>query len=122
MTNAIAQPHNALLVVCLCADWCGTCRDYRPIFEAVAAGFSNVKLLWIDVEDEADLVDPIDVADFPTVLIANGDQVAFFGTVMPHRETLQRLIETQRTLPTNASKSTPEVQALASRLWQKAKG
>ena len=27
------------LVACLCAAWCGTCRDYRAGFEALAARF-----------------------------------------------------------------------------------
>ena len=24
-----------LLVACLCADWCSSCRDYRPTFDAL---------------------------------------------------------------------------------------
>jgi thioredoxin 1 len=82
-----------LLVACLCAQWCGTCREYQPLFNQLQAEFSNARFLWVDVEDEADLVDPIDVENFPTVLIARGAQPLFFGTITPHLETLRRLVQ-----------------------------
>ena len=62
----------SLLIACLCAQWCGTCRDYQPLFEQLQAEFSASRFVWVDVEDEADLVDSIDVEDFPTLLIASG--------------------------------------------------
>ncbi len=84
-------PH--LVVACLCADWCGACREYKPLFDSLAHKFPNVRFLWVDVEDEADLIDPIEVEDFPTILIAAGENPLFFGTVLPHIETLERLIQ-----------------------------
>jgi thioredoxin 1 len=90
MTNS-AQPH--LLVACFCADWCGACREYKPLFNALSRKSPNVRFLWVDVEDEADLIDPIEVEDFPTILIAKGQNPLFFGTVLPHIETLERLIQ-----------------------------
>ena len=81
-----------LLVACLCADWCGACREYKPLFDSLASKFPNVRFLWIDVEDEADLIDPIEVEDFPTILISAGEAPLFFGTVLPHVETLERLM------------------------------
>ena len=49
-----------LLVACLCAEWCGSCRDYRATFAALAAQFSGeADFAWIDIEDESDaLGDP----------------------------------------------------------------
>ncbi|MEN9669878.1 MAG: hypothetical protein RL535_1013 [Pseudomonadota bacterium] len=81
-----------MLVACLCADWCGACREYKPLFDALAAKFPQIQFLWVDVEDQADLIDPIEVENFPTILIAKDDNAVFFGTVLPHIETLERLI------------------------------
>ena len=93
--------HTQLLVACLCADWCGACREYQPLFDALAAKFPQAQFRWVDVEDEADLIDPIEVENFPTILIAKGPKSnmrpLFFGTVLPHIETLERLIQDKMT-------------------------
>jgi thiol-disulfide isomerase/thioredoxin len=88
-----SAPQN-LLVACLCAQWCGTCRDYQPLFDMLQQEFPLIRFLWIDIEDESDLVDPVEVENFPTLLIADPKQVRFFGTLTPHIETLRRLIQT----------------------------
>jgi|SRR5450830_1638496 len=86
---------SSLLVVCLCAEWCGVCREYQQRFEQVKAKFPHAKFLWIDVEDEADLLHPLDVEDFPTLLIAVGAEPRFLGPLTPQAETLERLIRAQ---------------------------
>ena len=85
-------PDPSILVACLCAEWCGVCRDYRSAFEQVQSRFPQARFVWVDVEDQADLVDPIEVDNFPTLLIAVGDQARFFGTMTPQAETLERLV------------------------------
>ena len=87
------RPSPEFLVACLCAAWCGTCRDYQAGFEAMAARFPGARFLWVDVEDDAELVDDYDVENFPTVLIQRDDSVLFFGTMLPHHELLQRTLE-----------------------------
>jgi thioredoxin 1 len=83
-----------LLVICLCAQWCGVCRDYVAVFEELRAQFdSQCELSWIDIEDEAELLDGVDVEDFPTLLIAQGSQPLFFGPITPHAQTLERLVQ-----------------------------
>ena len=67
------------------------------MFDSLARKFPNVRFLWVDVEDEADLIDPVEVENFPTILIAKGDAPLFFGTVLPHVETLERLIQDKMT-------------------------
>jgi thiol-disulfide isomerase/thioredoxin len=89
-----AQPAS-VLVICLCAEWCGVCRDYRSRFLQAQSNFPHVQFLWIDVEDDADLLDPLDVEDFPTVLLAVGEEPRFFGPLTPQLETLERLIRSQ---------------------------
>ena len=92
MTQQIPALANTALVVCLCAEWCGVCREYRARFADLQSRFPQVQFLWIDVEDEADLLHPLDVEDFPTLLLAVGDEPRFFGPLTPQIETLERLI------------------------------
>ena len=83
------------IVACLCAAWCDVCRQYRPSFEELAARHPDKQFLWIDVEDQADVVGELDVENFPTILIQRDDVVAFYGTMLPEARQLHRLIEAQ---------------------------
>ena len=81
------------LVACLCAEWCGSCRDYRATFTVLAAQFgASADFSWIDVEDEADALGDLDVEDFPTLLIADGATLRFLGPVTPQAQTAERLV------------------------------
>ena len=83
-----------LLVACLCAEWCGRCRDYRAVFESLAAKAPpGTRFRWLDIEDEADLAGEMEVENFPSLLIARGDEVLFIGAVTPHANAAAALIE-----------------------------
>ena len=82
------------LVICLCAEWCGTCRDYRAGFEDLASRFPEVRFLWLDIEEQADDLGDLDIENFPTLFIQRQESILFFGTMLPHLSHLQRLIET----------------------------
>lgn len=81
-----------LIVACLCASWCTSCREYRAIFDLAASQHPQCRFLWIDIEDSAALLDEVDVDNFPTLLVGSGDRLAFFGPVAPHAAVLARLI------------------------------
>ncbi len=83
-----------VLVACLCAQWCRTCDGYREVFEQAVSALQDagVEGMWVDVEDQADALGAVDVENFPTLLIARGDEVVFFGPVMPHASTLTRML------------------------------
>ena len=95
MNQQTAAPSATVLVVCLCAEWCGVCREYRARFTELQSRFPQAQFLWVDVEDEADLLHPLDVEDFPTLLLAVGAEARFFGPLTPQIETLERLIRIQ---------------------------
>ena len=82
-------------VACLCAAWCGTCSTYRATFEEIAARHPDKQFVWIDIEDQADMVGDLDVENFPTLLLQRGDTVAFFGTMVPDGGVADRLVQAQ---------------------------
>ena len=93
MSEAAAK---ALLVVCLCAQWCDVCEQYRSSFAQVQANilvdYPETRFVWLDIEDEADLLEPLDVENFPTILMASGNTPRFFGVITPQPQTLERLV------------------------------
>jgi thiol-disulfide isomerase/thioredoxin len=84
-----------LSVVCLCAQWCGTCRDYVATFDQLQSAMPGHRYRWIDIEDEADLVGDVDVETFPTLMLVHGTQVLFAGPVLPRLGDAVRLLATQ---------------------------
>lgn len=86
------------IVACLCAAWCGTCGGYRAAFDALAARHPDKTFVWIDIEDQADVVGDLDVDNFPTLLLQRGDTVAFFGPLQPDPGLADRLVQAQADL------------------------
>ncbi|MDB5814080.1 MAG: thiol reductase thioredoxin [Rhodocyclales bacterium] len=82
------------LVACLCAQWCSSCREYRPAFETLASQFPAARLAWIDVEDEPEVAGDIDIDNFPTLVIQRDAHVLFCGPMLPHIAQLERLLQT----------------------------
>lgn len=80
-------------VVCLCADWCGLCRDYQAVLTQMATRYPSFRFAWLDIEDQADLVGDVDVETFPTLLLADAQGLRFFGPLTPQAHTLSRLLE-----------------------------
>lgn len=91
----------SLLVACLCARWCQLCGSYRATFDAVAARHPRHRFAFVDIEDESELVQAIDVENFPTLVIAEGDSLRFLGVILPQPETLERVLRAaeERNLP-----------------------
>jgi thioredoxin 1 len=103
-------------VICLCAQWCGVCREWRQAFDAAAADHPGVRFAWVDVEDEADAMGDVDVETFPTVLVAPAGRPLFFGPVLPTAGQFKRLLETVRAPGAAPTGVTPEVGELFPRL------
>lgn len=118
MNQANPAPAARIDVICLCALWCYTCNDYVPRFRQIEKSFPQAKFTWLDIEDQADLVDPVEVENFPTLLIARGGQPVFFGPVLPHIETLERLVRQILTDPDARALSEPALLGLMARLQQ----
>ncbi|MCB1977906.1 MAG: thioredoxin family protein [Burkholderiaceae bacterium] len=110
-------PADSWWVVCLCAAWCNTCTDYRPIFRAVAGEWPQMRFEWVDIEDESELAGDLDVETFPTVLIADADGARFLGPLLPHAAVLSRLIASLRdAAPGGQAQTDPEAQAVFDRV------
>lgn len=103
-------------VACLCAGWCGVCREWQPAFEQQARAHPAIRFAWVDVEDEAEAMGEVDIETFPTVLVARGHEVLFLGALPPSGAQLARLIASLQAQPVAAGAAGPAQQALFARL------
>ncbi|MDD0809929.1 thioredoxin family protein [Curvibacter sp. RS43] len=99
-------------VVCLCAGWCGVCKEYLPAFDALAARHPDVAFHWVDIEDDSDAIGDVDIETFPTLLVAHAQSVHHFGPLTPQPEVLARMLAGFRADVGRRSVATPETQAL----------
>jgi len=82
------------LVVCLCAAWCGTCRQYEEGFRELERRYPEMGFIWVDIEDENSGVEDWDIENFPTLLIQRDELVLFLGPLLPHLGILRQMIDT----------------------------
>ena len=116
------SPDDLPLIACLCAQWCGSCRDYRAVFDSLERHFAGrARFRWVDVEDE-DVLGPLDIENFPTLLVvaarrAHGETPAvhFYGPVTPQPQTAVRIVH-RALLGELPAVADPQVQALAQRV------
>ena len=94
-------------VLCFCAQWCGVCRGFQAVFEALEAQFPGLRTAWVDVEDDEAIVGDLDIETFPTILIAGAGQARFFGPVLPQAGVLVRLIDSLQSSPDATLSATP---------------
>lgn len=105
-----------VLVACLCARWCGVCRDYASVFAQVTARYPQIRFVWVDIEDASDLVDPVEVENFPTLLIAAGIEPRFVGTLTPQPGMLDRIVRECSVQGDQALAQRADLRALIQRL------
>lgn len=84
---------NKGMVVCFCADWCSTCREFRDLWHILAHHYEGVMFRWIDVEDEPDWLGDIEIESFPTIVVIGDGTLRFAGGAVPNRMRLMQLID-----------------------------
>lgn len=104
-------------VACLCAAWCGVCRDFLPMFTDSARANPRMRFAWVDVEDEDETMGDVDIQTFPTLLVARGDQVLYLAPIPPLASQFTRLLARLQAQPV----PDPGVDAQANALLQRLK-
>lgn len=103
-------------VVCLCAQWCGVCNQYRSTFAELAAQFPQMRFVWLDVEDREDVAGDLDIETFPSLLVADGERARFLGPVLPQGGVVARMLQSLAQDPGAVPADPAEAQALLQRL------
>jgi len=103
---ALSRPDQRL-VICLCAAWCDTCEEFKVTFAHLARSDPDASYIWIDIEDDSELVGDIDIENFPTIAVYRAGVPVFFGVTLPQESVVAR------TLAALASRTAPvEVHAV----------
>jgi thioredoxin reductase (NADPH) len=82
-----------MMVVGLCAAWCGTCRDFEADFARLAAAYPQALFIWLDIEDDSEIVGDVDVENFPTLAVFRAGAPVHFGISLPQEGVVRRVLE-----------------------------
>ncbi|WP_275272359.1 thioredoxin domain-containing protein [Limnobacter sp. P1] len=80
----------------LCANWCRVCREFEELFRSVTNQFPEIRLNWIDIEENPEWEDKVIIESFPTLHIESrgiSGRVIFSGAIEPDAQQLRRLID-----------------------------
>lgn len=114
---ALSRPDaHPLVVVALCAEWCATCREFRPVLARIAAAHPEVVFAWADIEDDAEIAGDIDVESFPTLAILRDGVPLYFGATLPLENVVTKLIHAAADARTAMSGIPDEVAQFAAQL------
>jgi len=116
MDSGSAPDQATWWVACLCAAWCGVCREWQPLFTEQARAHPHMRFSWVDVEDEDEAMGEVDIETFPTLLVARGDTVLYLAPIPPSAKQFARLLATLQAQPEPAPGLRADADSLLQRL------
>lgn len=79
-------------LILFCAEWCGSCREFKEHFNSIEIYGLSKK--WLDIENEAVLLENIDIDNLPTILAVSDDELSFyFGEIPPNKIFLEKILK-----------------------------
>ena len=57
------------LIVDFWAPWCGPCKSFAPVFEAIAADHPDMTFAKINTEDQPEIAEALGIRSIPTLMV-----------------------------------------------------
>ncbi|EJH7015835.1 hypothetical protein NFT50_004404 [Salmonella enterica] len=83
------------LIVCLCADWCNNCNEWKDGFTSLSEQYPDDFFIWLDIEQYPDMVSSIDLDILPVLLVQKNNDILFLGAIQPRVDAVIPLLNTE---------------------------
>lgn len=84
---------NQLVILDFWAAWCGPCRRFGPIFEAVALKHKDIVFGKVDTEAEQELAANFEIQSIPSLAVIKEGDIIFFQAGALPEEILEQVVE-----------------------------
>ena len=69
---------NPMIIIDFWAPWCGPCKNFGPVFEAISNKYPSIVFAKVNTEEEQELGAMFQVRSIPTLMIFR-DQIIIFA-------------------------------------------
>ncbi|WP_413583146.1 thioredoxin [Bdellovibrio sp. HCB288] len=83
---------NQIVIIDFWAVWCGPCKRFAPIFDAVAAKHPDVKFLKINTDEEPEIAASFEVRSIPTLAVIKEQAIIFVQPGAVNEEILEQIV------------------------------
>ncbi len=90
--------NNDIVIFDFWAEWCGPCKQFAPIFEAVAEKHPDIAFAKVNVEEEQELAQMFQVRSIPTIVFMREKIVVYANPGLIPEANLEEGIEQLKAL------------------------